>query len=213
MDKFTNLSGVAAVMPQANVDTDQIIPKQFLTTTERTGLGKGLLYELRYDTAGAEIADFVLNREPFRRARILVAGENFGCGSSREHAVWALLDFGIRCIIAPSFAAIFRNNCFKNGILLIALPSGQIERCIAAMNASERPELDIDLVAQAIGLPDGATLSFSIDESSRTRLLEGLDDIEETLRQCEAIALYAERSRASFPWLWREQSPQPAAET
>ncbi|RDJ26948.1 3-isopropylmalate dehydratase small subunit [Bosea caraganae] len=213
MDKFTQLRGVAAVLPQANVDTDQIIPKQFLTTTERTGLGKGLFYELRYDPQGVEIADFELNREPFRQARILVAGENFGCGSSREHAVWALLDFGIRCVIAPSFAAIFQNNCLKNGILLIALPPEAIERCLAALQEANLPELDVDLERRQITLPGGTALPFQVDEGSRTRLLEGLDDIEATLRQADEIARYAGRSRQSFPWLWRGESQPAATET
>lgn len=213
MDKFTRLRGIAAALPQANVDTDQIIPKQFLTTTERTGLGKGLLYELRYDTQGAEIPEFVLNREPFRETRILVAGENFGCGSSREHAVWALLDFGIRCIIAPSFAAIFQNNCFKNGILLITLPAAEIERCTAAMQAANLPELEVDLAHRQITLPDRTSLAFQIDEGHRVRLLEGLDDIETTLRQTDEIARYAGRSRQNFPWLWRDADQAAAAET
>ena len=203
MDKFIELQGVAAVLPQANIDTDQIIPKQFLTTVERTGLGKGLLHELRYDVHGAEHADFVLNREPFRNARILIAGENFGCGSSREHAVWALQDFGIRCVIAPSYASIFHNNALKNGVLLIALPQEEIDRIVAALTKSNSSEMAIDLVRQCVVLPDTTTVPFRIDEGSRARLLDGIDDIEATLRQSPEIEQHALHSRQTFPWLWQ----------
>jgi 3-isopropylmalate/(R)-2-methylmalate dehydratase small subunit len=204
MDKLTQVQGVAAVLPHANIDTDQIIPKQFLTTVERTGLGKGLLHEMRYDAKGEEIPSFVLNQEPYRNARILIAGENFGCGSSREHAVWALQDFGIRCVIAPSYASIFHNNALKNGMLLIALPQEDIDRIIAALQKSNSSEMSVDLAAQRIVLPDTRTVPFPIDEGIRERLLEGIDDIEATLRQSAEIKDYVRQSQQALPWLWRQ---------
>jgi 3-isopropylmalate/(R)-2-methylmalate dehydratase small subunit len=188
MDKFTELQGVAALLPMSNIDTDQIIPKQFLTTVERTGLGKGLFHEMRTDERGAENADFVLNREPFRHARILIGGENFGCGSSREHAVWALQDFGIRCVIAPGYASIFHNNALKNGVLLIALPQQEIDRITVALAKSNSSELTVDLMRQRIVLPDRTEVPFTIDAGARDRLLDGIDDIEATIRQTPDIA-------------------------
>ncbi len=206
MDKFTELQGVAAVLPLSNIDTDQIIPKQFLTTVERTGLGEGLFHELRTNVSGAENPDFVLNREPYRHARILIGGENFGCGSSREHAVWALQDFGIRCVIAPSFASIFHNNALKNGVLLVALPQEEIDRVTEALKKSNSSELTVDLVHQHVILPDRTEVPFTIDAGARDRLLDGIDDIEATIRQSLDIENYMSRSQQAFPWLWRPES-------
>jgi 3-isopropylmalate/(R)-2-methylmalate dehydratase small subunit len=205
MNKFTQLDGVAAVLPNTNVDTDQIIPKQFLTTVERTGLGAGLFHEMRTTESGAPNPDFVLNRAPFDHARIMVGGENFGCGSSREHAVWALQDFGIRCVIAPSFAGIFHNNALKNGMLLIALPQQDVDRIVAALSKSNSSELSVDLVNEQIVLPDQTKVLFEVDAGARARLLEGLDDIETTLRQSADVDSYKRQSQQNFPWLW--QSP------
>lgn len=203
MDKFSELHGVAAVLPLTNIDTDQIIPKQFLATVERTGLGRGLFHEMRTLENGEPNPDFVLNRAPFNRARILIGGENFGCGSSREHAVWALQDFGIRCIIAPSFASIFHNNALKNGVLLIAMPPDEIDRIVVALGKSNSSELSVDLVNERIALPDQAAVPFKIDAGSRARLMEGLDDIEVTLRQSGEVETYQTKSKQSFPWLWQ----------
>ena len=200
MEKFTTLSGIAAPMPLINVDTDKIIPKQFLKRIVRTGLGKGLFDEMRYDAEGAEIPDFVLNREPYRQARILVAGENFGCGSSREHAPWAILDFGIRCVIAPSFADIFFNNCFKNGILPLHLPQAEIDKLMA--DAEAGAEITVDLEARQVRRPDGEAISFEVDEFRRHCLLNGLDDIALTLQKADAITAFEERQKAAQPWLY-----------
>ncbi|MEO1029310.1 MAG: 3-isopropylmalate dehydratase small subunit, partial [Pseudomonadota bacterium] len=185
MDAFKTLRGTAAPLldrgkPMANVDTDMIIPKQFLKTTSRTGLSEGLFYELKTDEAGNLNPDFVLNRPAFRSAEILIAGENFGCGSSREHAPWALLDQGIRCVIAPSFADIFFNNCFKNGILPIALPLEEIEALIEQAGGANQV-FDIDLEAQTVTTPDGKILQFDIEEGRKENLLAGLDEIGQTL--------------------------------
>jgi len=206
LDKFTRLQGVAAVLPLTNIDTDQIIPKQFLTTLERTGLGKGLFYEMRTTESGTPNPDFVLNRAPFDQARILIGGENFGCGSSREHAVWALQDFGIRCVIAPGYAGIFHNNALKNGVLLIALPQSEIDRIVEALARSNSCELAVDLVDERIALPDGTTVPFKVDAGARARLLEGLDDIEVTLHQSSTVEEYQQRSRQTFPWLWQRSA-------
>ncbi len=201
MDSFRKLRGVAAPLPMVNVDTDKIIPKQFLKTIERTGLSKGLFYELRYTENGERIDDFVLHQAPYDQARVLVAGENFGCGSSREHAPWALLDFGIRCVIAPSFADIFYNNCFKNGVLPITLPQAQIDALMADAQDRENPELTVDLEKQVITRPNGATVGFKIDPFRRECLLDGLDDIGLTLQKETDIATYEERRVAEAPWL------------
>jgi len=201
MQKFTTLTGIAAHLPMINVDTDMIIPKQYLKTIKRTGLGKGLFAELRYDEKGNPNPDFVLHKPPYDKAVILITGENFGCGSSREHAPWALLDFGIRCIIAPSFADIFYNNCFKNGILPIALPQKEIDKLIDDAARGANATLTVDLEAQEIRGPDGGTIKFDIDPFRKRCLLEGLDDIGLTLEKAGAIEAFEARSRAERPWL------------
>jgi 3-isopropylmalate/(R)-2-methylmalate dehydratase small subunit len=203
MDKFTSLTGIAAPLPMINVDTDMIIPKQFLKTIKRTGLGKHLFDEMRYDASGKEIPDFVLNRPAYRKASILVAGENFGCGSSREHAPWALLDFGIRCVIAPSFADIFYNNCFKNGILPIVLPKEEIAKLFDDAERGANAVITIDLEKQEIAGPDGGRIRFEIDAFRKHCLLNGLDDIGLTLQKVAEIDSYEARQRAAQPWLWR----------
>lgn len=203
MDKFTTLSGVAAPLPIINVDTDQIIPARYLTTIGRTGLGRGLFHSMRYEDDGSNRPGFVLNRAPYDRARILVAGENFGCGSSREHAPWALMDFGIRCVIAPSFADIFFNNCVKNGILLIPLPQAMVEALQAEIADPAKATLGIDLPKQEIRRADGSTITFEIDASRKHRLLNGLDDIGLTLEKSAAISSFEKAQRASQPWLYR----------
>jgi 3-isopropylmalate/(R)-2-methylmalate dehydratase small subunit len=203
MDKFTSLTGIAAPLPMINVDTDMIIPKQFLKTIKRTGLGKHLFDEMRYDASGKEIPDFVLNRPAYRKASILVAGENFGCGSSREHAPWALLDFGIRCVIAPSFADIFYNNCFKNGILPIVLPKEEIAKLFDDAERGANAVITIDLEKQEIAGPDGGRIRFEIDAFRKHCLLNGLDDIGLTLQKAAEIDSYEARQRAAQPWLWR----------
>jgi 3-isopropylmalate/(R)-2-methylmalate dehydratase small subunit len=203
MEKFTTLTGVAAPLTMINVDTDMIIPKQYLKTIKRTGLGKHLFDEMRYDAGGREIPDFVLNRPAYRKASILVTGENFGCGSSREHAPWALLDFGIRCVIAPSFADIFYNNCFKNGILPIALPKEQIAKLIDDAERGANAILTIDLEKQEITGPDGGRIRFEIEPFRKHCLLNGLDDIGLTLQKSAAIDSYEAQQRTVQPWLWR----------
>ena len=201
MQNFTTLTGVAAPLPMINVDTDMIIPKQFLKTIKRSGLGKALFFERRYFDDGSERPDFVLNQAPYRQAKILVAGENFGCGSSREHAPWALLDFGIRSIIAPSFADIFHNNCFKNGMLPIKLSAEQVERLMEDARAAGR--LTIDLAKQRITRPGGETIAFEVDPFLKTCLLEGLDEIGLTLQKAPLISAFEAKQRTSQPWLWR----------
>ena len=202
MEKFNKLTGVAAPLPIINVDTDMIIPKQFLKTIKRTGLGKNLFDEMRYDDKGNEIPDFVLNKPAYRNAQILVTGENFGCGSSREHAPWALLDFGIRCVISTSFADIFYNNCFKNGILPVVLPADVVDALFAALYANEGYTLTVDLRAQRVVAPDGSEWSFDVDGYRKERLLEGLDDIGITLKSADAIRAYEARWREQSPWLF-----------
>ena len=202
MQKFTQLRGVAAPLSLINVDTDMIIPKQFLKTIKRTGLGRNLFDEMRYRTDGSEIPEFVLNQPAYRQAVVLVAGENFGCGSSREHAPWALLDFGIRCIIAPSFADIFYNNCFKNGILPIVLPQEQVDLLMADAERGANAIVTVDLERQVITGPDGGTVHFSVDPFRRHCLLNGLDDIGLTLQQVGAIGAFESKQRGSQPWLW-----------
>jgi len=201
MQKFDSLKGIAAPMDIINIDTDMIIPKQFLKTIKRSGLGVSLFHEMRYDNDGGEQADFILNQDPYRGAEILVAGDNFGCGSSREHAPWALLDFGIRCVISTSFADIFFNNCFKNGILPIQVSAADRDALMADAADKDNPELHIDLVAQTISRPNGAVISFEVDPFRKQCLLDGLDDIGLTLEKSGHIDSY-ETSRAdSHPWL------------
>ena len=202
MQKFTKLTGVAAPMDAINVDTDQIIPKLHLRTIKRTGLGKVLFDELRFNTDGSEKPGFVLNREPYRNAEILVAGDNFGCGSSREHAPWALLDFGIRCIVSTSFADIFYNNCFKNGILPITVSAEELQALMADASDRENPMLTVDLHARTITRPNGATVGFAIDEFRRECLLEGLDDIGLTMQKVDRIDAFETKQREAQPWLY-----------
>lgn len=200
MEKFTSLSSVAAPLPLINIDTDMIIPKQFLTTIARTGLGKSLFFEMRFDLSGKEIPDFILNKPAYHSAKILVAGDNFGCGSSREHAPWALTDFGIRCIIAPSFADIFHNNCFKNGILPLTLPHDQVEKLIEfAKNESNL--VTIDLPKQEVRAAN-KVYKFEIDPSKKHCLLEGLDEIGITLQHEKAISAFEAKNREVTPWLY-----------
>jgi len=201
MDKFTKLTGVAAPLPIVNVDTDMIIPKDYLKTIKRTGLGTGLFAEMRYREDGSENPDFVLNKPAYRKAQILVAGENFGCGSSREHAPWALLDFGIRVIMAPSFADIFYNNCFKNGILPIVLPQAEIDKLIDDASRGSNAVVSVDLEKQEIRGPDGGCIKFEVDAFRKQCLLNGWDDIGLTLRHKDKIDQFEERRRASTPWL------------
>ncbi len=201
MEKFTKLTGIAAPLPMINVDTDMIIPKQFLKTIKRSGLGRNLFDELRYDENGAEKPDFVLNMAAWRSASILVAGENFGCGSSREHAPWALLDFGIRCVIAPSFADIFRNNCLKNGILPIELPPDDVAKLMEDARRGANATVTVDLEKQVITGPDGGSIAFDIDPFARQCLLEGLDDIGLTMQKLDQIDAFEARRKASEPWL------------
>ena len=204
MRKFTTLTGVAAPLPMINVDTDKIIPKQYLKTIERSGLGKGLFDEMRYNADGSEIPDFVLNQPAYRQARILVAGENFGCGSSREHAPWALLDFGITCIIAADFADIFYNNCFKNGVLPIKLDQKTVDVLMEDAKNGANAVFTIDLEKQQISRPDGHTVSFELDPFRKHCLLNGLDDIGLTLEKAPAIQSYEDKQRLSQPWLARQ---------
>ncbi len=201
MQKFTELTGVAAPLPMINVDTDRIIPKQYLKTIERTGLGKYLFDELRHDLNGKENPDFVLNKPAYKKAEILVAGANFGCGSSREHAPWALLDFGIRCVIAPSFADIFFNNCFKNGILPIALPQAEIDKLMDDAERGANAIVSVDLEKQEIRGPDGGCIKFDIDPFRKQCLLNGWDDIGLTLRNEKKISDFEARQKAQAPWL------------
>ena len=201
MEKFEKLKAVAAPMGIPNVDTDAIIPKQFLKTIKRAGLGKALFSERRYNDNGEERPDFVLNQGPFRHAKILVAGENFGCGSSREHAPWALLDFGIRCVIATSFADIFYNNCFKNGILPIRLPQAEIDKLMDDAQRGANAVISIDLEAQEIRGPDGGCISFEVDAFRKKCLLNGWDDIALTLRGEDKIAAFEKQQHTQTPWV------------
>jgi 3-isopropylmalate/(R)-2-methylmalate dehydratase small subunit len=200
MDKFTTLTGVAAPLPMINIDTDAIIPKQFLKTIKRSGLGKSLFYELRFDEQGKEKPDFVLNKAAYRKAQVLIAGENFGCGSSREHAPWALLDFGIRCVIATSFADIFHNNCFQNGILPIKVSHDELDKLMDDANRGANATLTIDLEKQEIRGPDGGVITFEIDPFRKRCLLEGLDSIALTLQEEKAIGDYEQKARSARPW-------------
>ena len=200
MQKFTTLTGVAAPLPMLNVDTDAIIPKQFLKTIKRSGLGEHLFHELRYDEEGREKPDFVLNKPAYRSAEILVAGDNFGCGSSREHAPWALLDFGIRCVISTSFADIFHNNCFQNGILPIKVSKEDLEKLMDDARRGANATITVDLEKQEIRGPDGGVVNFDIDPFRKRCLLEGLDNIGLTLESEQAIEAYEERATAARPW-------------
>jgi len=201
MQPFTTLTGIAAPLPLANVDTDKIIPARFLKTIKRSGLGVHLFDTLRYDAAGAERADFVLNQVPYRNAEILIAHENFGCGSSREHAPWALLDFGIRCVVAPDFADIFYNNCFKNGILPIRLPREACDALMADARLGSNARLTVDLPNQVVVRPDGSRFAFEIDPHRKQMLLEGLDEIGQTLARAASIDRFEDERAARMPWL------------
>ena len=201
MDKFTKLTGVAAPMPLVNIDTDMIIPKQFLKTIARTGLGKNLFDEMRYDDNGNEIADFVLNQPAYRSAEIIVAGDNFGCGSSREHAPWALLDFGIRCVISTSFADIFYNNCFKNGILPVVLPQEAVDALMDDARKGANARITVDLEEQTVSTSDGTSFRFDIDPFKKHCLLNGLDDIGLTLEKSDAIDRFEASAATARPWV------------
>ncbi|MGO9364430.1 MAG: 3-isopropylmalate dehydratase small subunit [Rhodomicrobium sp.] len=200
MDKFSSLTSVAAPLPMINVDTDMIIPKQFLKTILRTGLGKSLFYEMRYNEKGEENPDFVLNKPAYRDAKIMVAGENFGCGSSREHAPWALLDFGIRCVISTSFADIFYNNCFKNGILPVIVSPEDLEKLMDDAQRGSNATLTVDLENQEIRGPDGGVVRFDIDPFRKKCLMEGLDDIGLTMQKADKIKGFEEQAALVRPW-------------
>ncbi len=200
MDKFVKLTGVAAPLPVVNVDTDMIIPKDYLKTIKRTGLGTGLFAEARYNEDGSVNPDFVLNKPAYQNAKILVAGDNFGCGSSREHAPWALLDFGIRCVISTSFADIFYNNCFKNGILPVVVSPEDLEKLMDDASRGSNAILTVDLEAQEITGPDGGKITFELDEFKRHCMLNGLDDIGLTLEKASAIDTFEKANAASHPW-------------
>jgi len=202
MEKFGVLTGTAAPLPLKNIDTDMIIPAQFLKTIKRTGLGKVVFFRMRFDDKGAEIPEFILNQDPFRDAKIIVAGDNFGCGSSREHAPWALADFGIRCVISTSFADIFFNNSCKNGLLPIALDAAIIDKLFEAVLQHEGYQLDIDLIAQTVITPQREVIAFEFNAGVKQRLLEGLDDIGASLKYADDITAYEASRRASAPWLF-----------
>ena len=201
MEKFEKISGIAAPMPLINIDTDMIIPKQFLKTIKRSGLGVNLFDEMRYDDNGDEIPDFVLNKPAYRSSEIIVAGDNFGCGSSREHAPWAIKDFGIRCVIAPAFADIFYNNCFKNGISPIILPQDQVDVLMKDAEKGANARMEVDLVAQQITTSDGEVFSFEVDEFKKRCLLEGLDDIGQTFQKVAAIDSFEAKASDARPWV------------
>jgi 3-isopropylmalate/(R)-2-methylmalate dehydratase small subunit len=200
MDKFTTLTGIAAPMPLVNIDTDMIIPKQFLKTIKRSGLGVNLFDEMRYTLDGAEIEDFVLNQPAYRTAEILVAGDNFGCGSSREHAPWALLDFGIRCVISTSFADIFYNNCFKNGILPIVMPQDVVDALMADARKGANARITVDLENQTVTTSEGQSFAFDVDSHRKHCLMNGLDDIGLTLEKAASIDGYEAKAALSRPW-------------
>jgi 3-isopropylmalate/(R)-2-methylmalate dehydratase small subunit len=204
MEKFKVLKAVAAPLPLVNIDTDMVIPARFLKTIKRTGLGKSLFYAMRYDEQGGERPDFVLNKEPYRNSQILIVGANFGCGSSREHAPWSLADFGIRCVIGPSFADIFYGNAFKNGLLCITLPQEDIDKLAAKAGGGNTAggEFAIDLENQTITAPDGVVVPFNLDGTKRNNLLNGLDDIGITLQSESKIATFEDKQRREQPWLY-----------
>ena len=201
MDKFTTLTGIAAPMPLVNIDTDMIIPKQFLKTIKRSGLGVSLFDELRYDRDGNELPDFVLNQPAYRQTQILVAGDNFGCGSSREHAPWALLDFGIRCVISTSFADIFFNNCFKNGILPVVLPQDAVDALMEDARKGANARITVDLENQTVTTSDGVSFAFEIDPFRKHCLLNGLDDIGLTMEKAPRIDSYETQMAQARPWV------------
>ena len=201
MEKFTKVTGVAAPMPLINIDTDMIIPKLFLKTIHRSGLGENLFDEMRYNEDGSEIPDFILNQPAYRNSQIIVAGDNFGCGSSREHAPWALLDFGIRVVISTSFADIFFNNCFKNGILPIILPQEDIDKLMDDASRGSNAVVSVDLENQVITGPDGGTIEFTVDAFKKHCLLNGLDDIGLTLQKSDAIDAFEKQYGAATPWV------------
>jgi len=201
MDKFEKLSGIAAPMPLINIDTDMIIPKVFLKTIKRSGLGVNLFDEMRYQDDGSENPDFVLNKPQYRETEILVAGDNFGCGSSREHAPWAIKDFGIRCVISTSYADIFFNNCFKNGILPIVLPKAQVDVLMKDAEKGSNARIEVDLEAQTVTTSDGETFSFEVDAFKKHCLLNGLDDIGLTMEKAEFIDAYESKLQVSHPWV------------
>ena len=201
MDKFEKLSGIAAPMPLINIDTDMIIPKVFLKTIKRSGLGVNLFDEMRYDGEGKEIPDFVLNKPQYRDAEILVAGDNFGCGSSREHAPWAIKDFGIRCVISTSFADIFFNNCFKNGILPIVLPEEQRDALMKDAEKGSNARIEVDLEAQTVTSSDGEVFHFDVDPFKKHCLINGLDDISLSLEKESSIAAHEQKLSTSQPWI------------
>ncbi|WP_278922748.1 MULTISPECIES: 3-isopropylmalate dehydratase small subunit [Pseudophaeobacter] len=201
MEKFQKLTGIAAPMPLVNIDTDMIIPKVFLKSIQRTGFGKNLFDEMRYNRDGSEIPDFVLNKPQYRNAEILVAGDNFGCGSSREHAPWAIADFGIKCVVSTSFADIFFSNCFKNGILPIVLPQEQVDLLMADAERGENARMTVDLEAQEITTSDGEVIKFDVDAFKKQCLLEGLDDIGQTLQKQAAVQSYEGKMAQERPWV------------
>ena len=201
MDKFERLSGIAAPMPLINIDTDMIIPKVFLKTIKRSGLGVNLFDEMRYQDDGSENPDFVLNKPQYRETEILVAGDNFGCGSSREHAPWAIKDFGIRCVISTSYADIFFNNCFKNGILPIVLPKAQVDVLMKDAEKGSNARIEVDLEAQTVTTSDGETFSFEVDAFKKHCLLNGLDDIGLTMEKAASIDAYESKLQVSHPWV------------
>ncbi|MFO0197838.1 MAG: 3-isopropylmalate dehydratase small subunit [Alphaproteobacteria bacterium] len=202
MQAFTKLTGIAAPLPKANVDTDQIIPARFLKSISRLGFGKNLFANFRFKEDGTENPDFVLNQEPYRKAEVLIAFENFGCGSSREHAPWALLDFGIRCVIAPDFADIFNNNCFKNGVLPVRLPREICEKLMEDAKMGGNARISVDLERQVVVRPNGEEIPFQIDPLRRHLMLNGLDDIGQTMQHAPAIDSFESRQRAAQPWLY-----------
>jgi 3-isopropylmalate/(R)-2-methylmalate dehydratase small subunit len=201
MLKFTTLTAVAAPLPIINIDTDMIIPKDYLKTIRRTGLGKGLFSDMRYDEKGAENPNFVLNKPQYRKAQIIVAGDNFGCGSSREHAPWALMDFGVRCVISTSFADIFYNNCFKNGILPAIVSAEDLAKLLDDAGRGANAMLTVDLESQTIKGPDGGVVHFQVDAGRKHRLLNGIDDIGETLEKAPAIDGFEKKMAQSRPWI------------
>ncbi|AFO88746.1 3-isopropylmalate dehydratase small subunit [Phaeobacter inhibens] len=201
MEKFTKIQGIAAPMPLVNIDTDMIIPKVFLKSIQRTGFGKNLFDEMRYNRDGSEIADFVLNKPQYRDAEILIAGDNFGCGSSREHAPWAIADFGIRCIVSTSFADIFFNNSFKNGILPIVLPQEQVDLLMKDAEKGANARMTVDLEAQEITTSDGEVIKFEVDAFKKHCLLNGLDDIGLTMEKATSIASFEDKAAQERPWV------------